>query len=300
MQHADCPTAWAARSGGRQACVPAVAATALRGDARGPAGISYSSSLFVYFLCILFSTTPVSYAYFLIFFKLQWWLIRVRMRVRALSDWQQEDDELEYIKKGKTTSWRGRRRAGVYKKGEDDELEEEQKMTREADTEPIEREGPDFREWLSRARLAKRLQQADATVEAYERCVAAVDSAVEEHGNCGTPLDEMPPELNDFHVAASLALLEIYVDDKDAIGLALGLCHSLIDISCTPDLPPTGERPRAPDKASLPQEVTAALYRLVATHGLKAVRAATKGRAHRAVGEVFAEVTAWRVSGYDC
>jgi len=226
-------------------------------------------------------------AYFLIFFKLQWWLIRVRMRVRvsdnetsilmitimqALSDWQQEDDELE----------------------------EEQKMTREADTEPIEREGPDFREWLSRARLAKRLQQADATVEAYERCVAAVDSAVEEHGNCGTPLDEMPPELNDFHVAASLALLEIYVDDKDAIGLALGLCHSLIDISCTPDLPPTGERPRAPDKASLPQEVTAALYRLVATHGLKAVRAATKGRAHRAVGEVFAEVTAWRVSGYDC
>mmetsp|Transcript_30555 Transcript_30555/g.72017 ORF Transcript_30555/g.72017 Transcript_30555/m.72017 type:complete len:85 (+) Transcript_30555:246-500(+) len=75
--------------------------------------------------------------------------------------------------------------------------------------------------------------------------------------------------------------------DAAAIPEALGAAKRLLD-AC------------GVDEAVAPREIAAAVYQMVAKHGLQAVRAAQRnlGDPHSAVNHIFHDVVQWKVHGF--
>ena len=140
-------------------------------------------------------------------------------------------------------------------------------------------------EWMQRARLATRLQQpaygAGAWASAVRKLEEVLDGDEKLEGGAREALEAQWTQ-------ACAALMQLHAQgDAAAVVEGLAAAKRLLD-AC------------GADEAVAPREIAAAVYQMVAAHGLQAVRAAQRslGEPHPAMNHIFHDVVQWKVQGF--
>lgn len=140
-------------------------------------------------------------------------------------------------------------------------------------------------EWTQRARLAVRLKQPAYGKAAWATVVRELEELLDKE----TKLEPFAREALEAHwTQACAAVMQLHAaGEVSAIPEALGAAKRLLDAYST-------------DEHVAPREIAEAVYQMVATHGLQAVRTAQHsiGEAHPAINHIFHDVVQWRVHGF--
>ena len=141
--------------------------------------------------------------------------------------------------------------------------------------------------WLHRASLAVRLDKPPRARVAYTRAIQGLEAALDGVGQ--QPLQGVARAAAEgawSQACTTLLGLHAQCDEPASLAEALAAAQRILDAAPSPHAP---------------REVVAAVYQLVATHGLQRVRAAqrTLGEPHPALNHTFHEVVQWQVRGFD-